>query len=60
MPARRAFAPWTVPFHLPRFTLWRLAPDGKVGGVAFAIDLFDPALSIFGLGAGQRAVMGDG
>ena len=60
MPARRAFAPWTVPFHLPRFTLWRLAPYRKVGRVAFAIYLFNPALSVFGLGAGQRAVVGDG
>ena len=60
MPTRRAFAPWAVPFHLPRFARWRLAPNGKVGGVAFAFDLFDAAFSILGLGTGQCAIIGNG
>ena len=60
MPARRAFAPWAIPFHLPRFARWRLPPNGKVSSVAFAIDFFDPTFTILGFGAGQCAIMGDG
>ena len=60
MPARRAFAPWGIPLHLPRFARGRLAPNGKVGGVAFAIDFVDPRFAIFGDGAGQAAIFWNG
>ena len=58
MPSRRAFAPWAIPLHLPYFARWRLTPNGKVGGVALAVDFFDPRFAIFGDGAGQAAIFG--
>ena len=57
MPAWRAFAPWAVPFHLPRLTRWSLAPDCKVGSVAFAVNCFYAALTIFSFSPRKCAVI---
>jgi hypothetical protein len=47
-------------------SIWRLlarrglAPDREVGGVALALDRFDPPFPVLGHGAGQAAVVGHG
>ena len=52
MPARRALAPGTVPFHLPGLADGRLAPDCEILWVAFAFDRVDPSLDILALRTG--------
>src|SRR5262249_23217616 len=45
VPPRCTTAPGAVPHHLPCLTWWRQTPNGEVGGMALAWDLFDPRLS---------------
>ena len=60
MPARRAFAPRRIPFHLALFAGWRFAPDREVGLMALAIHLLDPAFAFIGGGASQTAIIRNG
>src|SRR5690606_10483369 len=60
VPARRTAPPGRIPFHLPRLARRGLAPDGKVGGVALALDGIDPAFPFIGLRTRQPPVIGDG